>query len=83
MYEEIDSNNEICGSFGLASYNDKNNNKFIEQLKTSNITQNYYWSIKYISLDEGYIIFGILPHQYLNKVCIVQLISWKYIILLL
>ena len=67
VYEENDSNNEICGSIGLASYNDKNNNKFIEQLKTSNITQNYYWSIKYISLDEGYIIFGILPHQYLNN----------------
>ena len=66
VYEEIDSKEEICGSIGLASYNDKNNNKFIEQLKTSNITQNYYWHIKYISLDKGYIIFGILPHQYLN-----------------
>ena len=27
-------------------------NKFIEQLKTSNITENYYWHIKYISLDK-------------------------------
>ena len=67
VYEENDLNQEICGSIGLASYNDKNNNKFIEQLKTSNITQNYYWSIKYPSLDKGYIIFGVLPHQYLNN----------------
>ena len=67
VYEETDSFNEICGSIGLASYNDKNNNKFVEQLKTSNITQNYYWSIKYISLDIGYILFGDLPYQYLNN----------------
>ena len=67
VYEENDSKEEICGSIGLASYNDKNNNKFIEQLKTSNITENYYWHIKYISLDKGFIIFGILPHQYLNN----------------
>ena len=66
VYEETDSFNEICGSIGLASYNDKNNNKFVEQLKTSNITQNYYWSIKYISLDKGYIIFGGLPYLF-NK----------------
>jgi len=68
VYEETNPENEICGSIGLSSYNDKNNNKFIEQLKSSNITQNYYWSIKYFSYDIGYIIFGILPHQYLiNK----------------
>ena len=68
VYEETNPENEICGSIGLASYNDKNNNKLIEQLKSSNITQNYYWSIKYFSFDIGYIIFGILPHQYLiNK----------------
>jgi len=66
VYEETDSFNEICGSIGLASYNDKNNNKFVEQLKTSNITQNYYWSIKYISLDKGYIIFGDLPYLFNN-----------------
>ena len=66
VYEDIHSDNEICGSIGLASYNDKNNNKFVEQLKSSNITQNYYWSIKYLSYDIGYIIFGILPHQYLT-----------------
>jgi len=66
VYEETNPENEICGSIGLSSYNDKN--KFIEQLKSSNITQNYYWSIKYFSYDIGYIIFGILPHQYLiNK----------------
>ena len=67
VYEKNDNIDEICGSIGLAIFNDKNNNKFIEQLKTSNITQNYYWSIKYISLDKGYIIFGILPHQYLSS----------------
>ena len=67
VYEESNPENEICGSIGLASYNDKNNNKLIEQLKSSNITQNYYWSIKYFSFDIGYIIFGILPHQYLIK----------------
>jgi hypothetical protein len=66
VYEETLSNGEICGSIGLASYNDKNNNKFIEQLKTSNITQNYYWTIKYFSYDTGFIIFGGLPHEYLN-----------------
>ena len=65
VYEESDD--EICGSIGLAIFYDKNNNKFIEQLKTSNITLNYYWSIKYISLDKGLLIFGILPHQYLNN----------------
>ena len=65
VYEETENQEEeICGSIGLSPYNDKNNNKFIEQLKTSNITQNYYWSIKYLSLDRGYIIFGILPHEY-------------------
>ena len=66
VYEETLSNGEICGSIGLASYNDKNNNKFIEQLKTSNITQNYYWTIKYFSYDTGFIIFGGLPHEYSN-----------------
>lgn len=67
VYEENPStDDEICGSIGLASYNGKNGNNFIEHLKDSNITKNYYWSINYISLDKGYIIFGILPHQYLN-----------------
>ena len=64
VYEE--TINEICGSIGLAPYNNKNNNKFIEQIKTSNIIQNYYWNINYISLDKGFITIGILPHQYLN-----------------
>lgn len=69
IYEEENigdngNNYEICGSIGLTFYYDKKNNKFIEQLKSSNITNNYYWSFNYSSLDKGYIIFGILPHQY-------------------
>ena len=69
IYEEIDINNkiqnyEVCGSIGLASYYEKNNNKFIEQLKSSNITKNYYWSFNYTSFVKGYMIFGILPHEY-------------------
>ena len=71
VYEEIDindekqkHNSEICGSIGLALYYEKNNNKFLEQLKSSNITTNYYWSLNYSSLDKGYIIFGMLPHEY-------------------
>ena len=69
VYEEIDikdenENNEICGSIGLHLYDSKNNNKFIEQLKNSNITKNYYWSFNYSSLDKGIIIFGALPHEY-------------------
>ena len=69
VYEDINNekqkqNTEICGSIGLALYYEKNNNKFIEQLKSSNITTNYYWSFNYTSLDAGYIIFGILPHEY-------------------
>ena len=69
VYEEIDINHkneseEICGSIGLNLYYEKNNNKFIEQLKYSNITKNYYWSFNYSSLDKGIIIFGILPHEY-------------------
>ena len=63
--DENDFNdNEICGSIGLDLYYNKNNNKFIEQLKSSNITNNYYWSFNYTSLDKGIIIFGILPHEY-------------------
>ena len=63
--DENDLNdNEICGSIGLDLYYNKNNNKFIEQLKSSNITNNYYWSFNYTSLDKGIIIFGILPHEY-------------------
>ena len=69
VYEEIDindenENNEICGSIGLHLYDSKNNNKFIEQLKYSNITNNYYWSFNYSSMDKGIMIFGILPHEY-------------------
>ena len=69
VYEEVFTNNdstngEICGSIGLDLYYSKNNNKFIEQLKSSNITKNYYWSFNYTSLDKGLIIFGILPHEY-------------------
>ena len=70
IYEEtnIDNNNEeneeICGSFGLKLFFKKNNNKFIEKLKSINITNNYYWSFNYTSLDKGYIIIGILPHEY-------------------
>ena len=69
VYEEIDlsdenETNEICGSIGLNLYYEKNNNKFIEQLKYSNITNNYYWSFNYSSLDKGIIIFGILPQEY-------------------
>ena len=55
---------EICGSFGFTIQYQKNNNKLIEQLKSSNITQNYYWSFNYTSLDRGYIVIGILPHEY-------------------
>ena len=62
--EEKNKDSEICGSIGLALYYDKNNNKFIEQLKSSNITTNYYWSFNYTSLDRGFIIFGFLPHEY-------------------
>ena len=80
IYEETDINNDmdkgknenekkeedeqICGSFGLTFFYQKNNNKLLEQLKSSNITQNYYWSFNYTSLDKGYIILGILPHEY-------------------
>ena len=64
--KENDNNNEICGSIGLYLYYNKNNYKFIEQLKYSNITSNYYWSFNYTSLDKGIIIFGILPHEYQN-----------------
>ena len=69
VYEDINNekqeqNTEICGSIGLAIYYEKNNNKFIEQLKSLNITKNYYWIFNYTSLDKGYIIFGILPHEY-------------------
>ena len=62
--EEKKEDEEICGSIGLALYFRKDNNKFIEQLKSSNITNNYYWSFNYTSLDKGYIILGILPHEY-------------------
>ena len=54
----------LCGSFGFTIFYQKNNNKLIEQLKSSNITQNYYWSFNYTSLDKGFIIIGILPHEY-------------------
>jgi len=80
IYEETDINNDmdkgknenekkeedeqICGSFGLTFFYQKNNNKLLEQLKSSNITQNYYWSFNYTSLDKGYIVLGILPHEY-------------------
>ena len=70
IYEEtninndINKNEEICGSIGLDLYNEKNNNKFIEQLRSSNTTKNYYWSFKYFSFDKGNIVFGILPHEY-------------------
>ena len=62
--KEEEEYEEICGSFGFTIFYQKNNNKFIEQLKSSNITQNYYWSFNYTSLDRGYIIIGILPHEY-------------------
>lgn len=63
--DENDKNNkEICGSIGLSLQYEKNNNKFIEQLKSSNITKNYYWSFNYTSLDKGCIILGMLPHEY-------------------
>jgi len=55
---------QLCGSFGFTIFYQKNNNKLIEQLKSSNITQNYYWSFNYTSLDKGFIIIGILPHEY-------------------
>ena len=69
VYEELNigdtgNDNEICGSIGLTLYYDKTNTKFIEQIKRLNITNNYYWSMNYSSLDKGYIIFGILPHEY-------------------
>jgi hypothetical protein len=62
IYEELNINEtgndtEICGSLGLTLYFGKNNNHFIHQLKTLNITNNYFWSFNYSSLDKGHIIF--------------------------
>lgn len=61
---EKEEDEQICGSFGFTIFYQKNNNKLIEQLKSSNITRNYYWSFNYTSLDKGFIIIGILPHEY-------------------
>ena len=60
----FEEENEICGSLGLSLGYDANGNKFFEQLKKLNFTQNYYWSFNYSSLDKGNIIIGILPHEY-------------------
>lgn len=64
MGENEKEDEQLCGSFGFTIFYQKNNNKLIEQLKSSNITQNYYWSFNYTSLDKGFIIIGILPHEY-------------------
>ena len=60
----FEEENEICGSLGLSVDYDANGNKFFEQLKKLNFTNNYYWSFNYSSLDKGNIIIGILPHEY-------------------
>ena len=62
----IDCRKENCGGFlGLEMFNQESDcPNFINQLKKSNLINNFIFSIHYNSQYSGSLIFGIYPHEY-------------------
>ena len=57
----------LLPKIGLQIENKNKSLNFINILKYKNITNNYYWTIKFNNLNEGLIIIGDLPHIYDRK----------------
>ena len=64
LYPEIDISEKIYPIIDLQINNWNKSFNFIHILKTKNIINNYYWTIKFNDLSNGKIIIGDLPHNY-------------------
>ena len=71
FYLGSDTNEELCGIIGFKmdnyAYYCNKINDLIRDFKSINITNNYKWTLKYNSIDEGYYIIGAEMKDLINK----------------
>ncbi len=68
MVEEFNQN-KMCAIVGLGKphYNNNDEINFINELKKSELINNYYFTYKFIISNSGELIIGGLPHEYYNN----------------